>query len=166
MFSQQLPPHASFSVDAPSSSHIEIATPREVLRELRELVTRKPDSDTMYYDDAACVLRKLFFDAKAPHLSSTIPPILPWKVNEPAQSSEGLTRQGSGIIGTSGQSDELRCVIAVIRHGDRTPKQKVKLKVTEEKLLNLMLKYNGGRPRAEVILCPQNHLEILEQSLS
>ena len=34
--------------------------------------------------------------------------------------------------------------------GDRTPKQKVKLKVTEEKLLNLMLKYNGGRPRAEV----------------
>ena len=36
--------------------------------------------------------------------------------------------------------------------GDRTPKQKVKLKVTEEKLLNLMLKYNGGRPRAEVFL--------------
>lgn len=35
--------------------------------------------------------------------------------------------------------------------GDRTPKQKVKLKVTEEKLLNLMLKYNGGRPRSEVI---------------
>ena len=37
--------------------------------------------------------------------------------------------------------------------GDRTPKQKVKLKVTEEKLLNLMLKYNGGRPRSEVVLC-------------
>lgn len=36
--------------------------------------------------------------------------------------------------------------------GDRTPKQKVKLKVTEEKLLNIMLKYNGGRPRAEVLL--------------
>lgn len=36
--------------------------------------------------------------------------------------------------------------------GDRTPKQKVKLKVTEEKLLNLMLKYNGGRPRSEVLL--------------
>lgn len=38
----------------------------------------------------------------------------------------------------------------VILSGDRTPKQKVKLKVTEEKLLNLMLKYNGGRARAEV----------------
>ncbi|XP_074573477.1 inositol hexakisphosphate and diphosphoinositol-pentakisphosphate kinase VIP2-like isoform X2 [Curcuma longa] len=104
-----------------------------------------------YYDDAACVLRKMFLDAKAPHLSSTIPPSLPWKVKEVVQ-SEGLTRQGSGLIGTFGQSEELRCVIAVIRHGDRTPKQKVKLKVTEEKLLNLMLKYNGGRARAETKL--------------
>lgn len=124
----------------------------------------------------------MFLDAKAPHLSSVIPPALPWKVNEPVQSSEGLTRQGSGIIGTFGQSEELRCVIAIIRQyvlvlyqamfslftyfvwwntfflflfgsGDRTPKQKVKLKVTEEKLLNLMLKYNGGRPRSEVTSC-------------
>lgn len=105
-----------------------------------------------YYDDAACVLRKMFLDAKAPHLSSTVPPTLPWKVNEPVQTCEGLTRQGSGIIGTFGQDEELRCVIAIIRHGDRTPKQKVKLKVTEEKLLNLMLKYNGGRPRSETKL--------------
>ncbi|KAI3894278.1 hypothetical protein MKX03_001825 [Papaver bracteatum] len=105
-----------------------------------------------YYDDAACVLRKMFLDAKAPHLSSTIPPTLPWKVNEPVQPTEGLTRQGSGIIGSFGQSEELRCVIAIVRHGDRTPKQKVKLKVTEEKLLNLMLKYNGGRPRSETKL--------------
>ncbi|KAK3227754.1 hypothetical protein Dsin_007616 [Dipteronia sinensis] len=104
-----------------------------------------------YYDDAACVLRKMFLDAKAPHLSSAIPPTLPWKVNEPVQPSEGLTRQGSGL-GTFGQSEELRCVIAVMRHGDRTAKQKVKLKVTEEKLLNLMLKYNGGRPRSETKL--------------
>lgn len=35
--------------------------------------------------------------------------------------------------------------------GDRTPKQKVKLKVTEENLLNLMLKYNGRKPRSEVL---------------
>ncbi|KAE8021630.1 hypothetical protein FH972_007504 [Carpinus fangiana] len=105
-----------------------------------------------YYDDAACVLRKIFLDAKAPHLSSAIPPTLPWKLNEPVQPSEGLTRQGSGIIGAFGQSEELRCVITIIRHGDRTPKQKVKLKVTEEKLLKLMLKYNGGRPRSETKL--------------
>lgn len=56
----------------------------------------------------------MFLDAKAPHLSTTIPPILPWKVNEPAQ-PEGLTRQGSGIIGSFGQAEELHCVIAIIR---------------------------------------------------
>lgn len=72
-------------------------------------------SECRYYDDAACVLRKIFLDAKAPHLSSTIPPTLPWKVNEPVQPSEGLTRQGSGLIGTFGQSEELRSVIAIIR---------------------------------------------------
>nr|VDC66612.1 unnamed protein product [Brassica rapa] len=83
-------------------------------------------------------------DAKASHLSSTLPPTLPWKFNKPVQPNKGLTRQGNG------HSEELRCVIAVIRHGDRTPKHKVKLNVTEEKLLNLMLKYNGGKPRAEV----------------
>ncbi|CAI8594360.1 unnamed protein product [Vicia faba] len=105
-----------------------------------------------YYDDSACVLRKMLLDVKAPHLSSAIPPTLPWKVNELVVPSEPLTRQGSGIIGEFGQSEELRSVIAVIRHGDRTPKQKVKLKVTEEKLLNLIMKYNGGRPRSETKL--------------
>ncbi|CAN6860386.1 unnamed protein product [Brassica oleracea] len=101
-----------------------------------------------YYDDAACVLRKMCLDAKAPHLSSTLPPTLPWKFNKPVQPNKGLTRQGNGY------SEELRCVIAVIRHGDRIPKHKVKLNVTEEKLLNLMLKYNGGKPRAEVREAP------------
>lgn len=104
-----------------------------------------------YYDDAACVLRKMLLDAKAPHLSSTLPPCLPWKCTEPVQIE--ITRQGSSVMsGTFGQSEELRCVIAVLRHGDRTPKQKVKMKVTQERLLNLMLKYNGGRPRAEAKL--------------
>ena len=27
--------------------------------------------------------------------------------------------------------EELRCVLAVVRHGDRTPKQKMKMKVTQ-----------------------------------
>ena len=27
--------------------------------------------------------------------------------------------------------EELRCVLAVMRHGDRTPKQKMKMKVTQ-----------------------------------
>ncbi|WJX82682.1 inositol hexakisphosphate and diphosphoinositol-pentakisphosphate kinase [Trifolium repens] len=68
------------------------------------------------------------------------------------QPPEPLTRQGSAINGTFGQAEELRSLIAVIRHGDRTPKQKLKLKVIEEKLLNLIVKYNGGRPRSETKL--------------
>lgn len=32
--------------------------------------------------------------------------------------------------------EELRCVIAVIRHGDRTPKQKMKIRLTEQKYLD------------------------------
>lgn len=27
--------------------------------------------------------------------------------------------------------EELRCVLAVVRHGDRTPKQKMKMKITQ-----------------------------------
>lgn len=57
----------------------------------------------------------MLLDVKAPHLSSAIPPTLPWKVNELVPPSEPLTRQGSGIIGEFGQSEELRSVIAVIR---------------------------------------------------
>nr|VDC74939.1 unnamed protein product [Brassica rapa] len=90
----------------------------------------------------------MYLDAKAPHLSSNLPSTLPWKFNKHVQPNKGLTRQGNG------NSEELSCVIVVIRHGDRTPKQKVKLNVTEEKLLNLMLKYNGGKPRAEVREAP------------
>nr|VDC65514.1 unnamed protein product [Brassica rapa] len=71
-------------------------------------------------------------DAKAPHFSSTLPPTLPWKFNKHVQPNKGLTRQGNG------NSEELCCVIVVIRQ--------------YEKLLNLMLKYNGGKPRAETKL--------------
>ncbi|CAF2332399.1 unnamed protein product, partial [Brassica napus] len=90
--------------------------------------------------------KKNVFRRKSSSSLSTLPPTLSWKFNKHVQPNKGLTRQGNG------NSEELRCVIAVIRHGDRTPKQKVKLNVTEEKLLNLMLKYNGGKPRAETKL--------------
>ena len=40
--------------------------------------------------------------------------------------------------------------LSLLCSGDRTPKQKVKLVVTQEPLLRLMLKYNGNRPKAEV----------------
>ncbi|KAK3162111.1 hypothetical protein QOZ80_1BG0085640 [Eleusine coracana subsp. coracana] len=109
-------------------------------------------SSYKYYDDAACILRKMFLDEKAPHISYTIPTSLPWKISEPVQPSNPLRCHKRTTVGISRHSEELRCVIAVIRHGDRTPKQKVKLKVTEEKLLKLLLKYNGGKSHAEAKL--------------
>ena len=38
---------------------------------------------------------------------------------------------------------ELRCVIGVIRHGDRTPKQKMKLEVKHPRFFELFRKYGG-----------------------
>ncbi|NXX84624.1 VIP2 kinase, partial [Urocolius indicus] len=44
---------------------------------------------------------------------------------------------------TSGTMMELRCVIAVIRHGDRTPKQKMKMEVKHQKFFDLFEKCDG-----------------------
>jgi len=59
--------------------------------------------------------------------------------------------------------EELRCVLAVVRHGDRTPKQKMKLKVSDGRLLELICKHNGGRARKQVKLKrPQQLQELLD----
>ena len=41
-------------------------------------------------------------------------------------------------------SEELRCVIAVVRHGDRTPKQKLKVNTSEPKILDYFHKYSNS----------------------
>ena len=46
-------------------------------------------------------------------------------------------RTGAMTPSTISQAPELRCVIALIRHGDRTPKQKVKFEVTDPSILSL-----------------------------
>lgn len=56
------------------------------------------------------------------------------------------------------QSLELRCVVAVVRHGDRTPKQKIKLQVFHPKFLDLFEK-QGGIERVEVKLKTPNELQ-------
>ena len=42
------------------------------------------------------------------------------------------------------KNEELRCIIAVMRHGDRTPKQKMKFKVTEQRYLDYFLSLAKG----------------------
>jgi hypothetical protein len=60
--------------------------------------------------------------------------------------------------------EELRCVIAVIRHGDRTPKQKMKVKVTHPKLLALHRRFARG-PHHEAVLKSAGQLQrLLETS--
>ncbi|VAH64692.1 unnamed protein product [Triticum turgidum subsp. durum] len=71
-------------------------------------------SSYKYYDDAACILRKMFLDEKAPHIY-TIPAHLPWRISEPAQPSDAVRNRKLGTVGIPTQSEELRCVIAVIR---------------------------------------------------
>lgn len=44
---------------------------------------------------------------------------------------------------TLGKMMELRCVVAVIRHGDRTPKQKMKMEVKHPKFFEIFEKYGG-----------------------
>jgi len=72
--------------------------------------------------------------------------------SEPASMS--ASRNGSDCGSLAGDDEiinkrgshqeELRCVIAVVRHGDRTPKQKLKVNTTETPILDYFEKYAGN----------------------
>merc|ERR1712170_146220 len=49
----------------------------------------------------------------------------------------------SNFVPTTKGVMELRCVIAVIRHGDRTPKQKMKMEVKHPMWFDLFKRMNG-----------------------
>lgn len=53
------------------------------------------------------------------------------------------------------ENEELRCVCAVARHGDRTPKQKLKLSITQPGLLDLFHKYAEKKKQAKLKSAPQ-----------
>jgi len=126
-----------------------------------------------YYDDAAVCLRAMILKAVVPNHFSTQPA-------EKAAASAGVDNselEDSELLlkstreSSSGQSEsktddepaeELRAVLGVIRHGDRTPKQKMKLRVTSPELLDLMLKCTNGRTRKQAKLkTPQLLQELL-----
>ena len=50
-------------------------------------------------------------------------------------------------IGSDAPYEELRCVVAVIRHGDRSPKQKLKLETRHPDFLGLYDKYSANKRR-------------------
>ena len=48
------------------------------------------------------------------------------------------------ILSSNLEKEELRCVITVIRHGDRSPKQKLKIKITDPVILNYFHKHSSN----------------------
>ncbi|KAM5191306.1 inositol hexakisphosphate and diphosphoinositol-pentakisphosphate kinase 2 isoform 2-T2 [Mantella aurantiaca] len=83
-----------------------------------------------YYDDCAKILGNIIMRELAPLFH------IPWSIP--------LEAEDIPIVPTtSGTMMELRCVIAVIRHGDRTPKQKMKMEVRHQRFFDLFEKCYG-----------------------
>ncbi|CAH1271214.1 PPIP5K2 [Branchiostoma lanceolatum] len=102
-----------------------------------------------YYDDCAKILGNMIMKALAPRLS------IPWSVP--------LEEEDIPIVPTtSGTMMELRCVIGVIRHGDRTPKQKMKMEVRHAKFFEVFRKYGGYKKGKLKLKRPQQLQEILD----
>ena len=55
-----------------------------------------------------------------------------------------------------------RCVVAVIRHGDRTPKQKMKMEVKHPKFFEVFRKYDSFKAGHVKLKKPQQLQEILD----
>uniref|UniRef100_A0A8C5BYE9 Inositol hexakisphosphate and diphosphoinositol-pentakisphosphate kinase n=1 Tax=Gadus morhua TaxID=8049 RepID=A0A8C5BYE9_GADMO len=63
---------------------------------------------------------------------------------------------------TSGTMMELRCVIAIIRHGDRTPKQKMKMEVRHPLFFELFEKCGGYKSGKLKLKKPKQLQEVLD----
>lgn len=78
-----------------------------------------------YYDDCASLLAELMVHRRAPQ---------PLTLGRPT-SSASLAREDAEPALRRNRHRELRCVIAVVRHGDRTPKRKLKVRLRHPKLV-------------------------------
>uniref|UniRef100_A0A1I7ZMN2 Inositol hexakisphosphate and diphosphoinositol-pentakisphosphate kinase n=1 Tax=Steinernema glaseri TaxID=37863 RepID=A0A1I7ZMN2_9BILA len=105
-------------------------------------------TSTKYYEDTAKILGNTILRRLASSMS------LPWEV--PYQADD------PPLVSTpSGKIMELRCVLAVIRHGDRTPKQKMKVVVTDERFFDLFRKYDGDTKKEIKMKRPTQLMEVL-----
>jgi inositol-hexakisphosphate/diphosphoinositol-pentakisphosphate 1-kinase len=107
---------------------------------------------------------KLFFSfLYISNLASEPASIVPSSNNSEEGSKSKIVKVTSGTTLSSGQhQEELRCVIAVIRHGDRTPKQKLKVKMTEPLILEYFHKHNDDPKKDLKIKAKQPMTEFLD----
>ncbi|XP_015180635.1 PREDICTED: inositol hexakisphosphate and diphosphoinositol-pentakisphosphate kinase 2 isoform X18 [Polistes dominula] len=106
-----------------------------------------------YYDDCAKILGNMILRELAPTLH--IPWSVPFQLDDPP------------IVPTTfGKMMELRCVVAVIRHGDRTPKQKMKVEVRHPKFFEIFAKYDGYKHGHVKLKRPKQLQEILDTARS
>uniref|UniRef100_A0A6I8RXK8 Inositol hexakisphosphate and diphosphoinositol-pentakisphosphate kinase n=1 Tax=Xenopus tropicalis TaxID=8364 RepID=A0A6I8RXK8_XENTR len=102
-----------------------------------------------YYDDCAKILGNIIMRELAPQFH------IPWSIP--------LEAEDIPIVPTtSGTKMELRCVIAVIRHGDRTPKQKMKMEVRHQRFFDLFEKYHGYKTGKIKLKKPKQLQEVLD----
>ncbi|XP_047660526.1 inositol hexakisphosphate and diphosphoinositol-pentakisphosphate kinase 2 isoform X2 [Tachysurus fulvidraco] len=102
-----------------------------------------------YYDDCAKILGNIVMRELAPQFQ------IPWSIP--------LEAEDIPIVPTtSGTMMELRCVIAVIRHGDRTPKQKMKMEVRHQRFFDLFEKYEGYKSGKLKLKKPKQLQEVLD----
>ncbi|XP_033125295.1 inositol hexakisphosphate and diphosphoinositol-pentakisphosphate kinase 2-like isoform X2 [Anneissia japonica] len=102
-----------------------------------------------YYDDCAKILGNMVMRKMAPKYN------IPWEIFR-------LEEEIPMVPTTSGTMMELRCVIAVIRHGDRTPKQKMKMEVKHPKFFQLFEKYDGMTKGKIKLKRPKQLQEVLD----
>uniref|UniRef100_A0A8C5M8D5 Inositol hexakisphosphate and diphosphoinositol-pentakisphosphate kinase n=1 Tax=Leptobrachium leishanense TaxID=445787 RepID=A0A8C5M8D5_9ANUR len=102
-----------------------------------------------YYDDCAKILGNIIMRELAPQFQ------IPWSIP--------LEAEDIPIVPTtSGTMMELRCVIAVIRHGDRTPKQKLKMEVRHQRFFDLFEKCYGYKTGKLKLKKPKQLQEVLD----
>ncbi|XP_013367910.1 PREDICTED: inositol hexakisphosphate and diphosphoinositol-pentakisphosphate kinase 1 isoform X8 [Chinchilla lanigera] len=102
-----------------------------------------------YYDDCAKILGNTIMRELAPQFQ------IPWSIPTEAEDIPIVPT-------TSGTMMELRCVIAIIRHGDRTPKQKMKMEVTHPRFFTLFEKYGGYKTGKLKLKRPEQLQEVLD----
>ncbi|KHJ90163.1 hypothetical protein OESDEN_09995 [Oesophagostomum dentatum] len=120
-------------------------------------------TSTKYYEDTAKILGNTIMRRLATTMSVRIPYQMPVGEQEPPPLLDlGLGEDPPLVSTPSGKLMELRCVLAVIRHGDRTPKQKMKVIVHDERFFALFKKYDGFKKNEIKMKRPNQLMEVLE----